>query len=100
MESDSVKKPVVTTEDYTIYLEEDCGFWFIHCDCQRWTNSIRKKMLNDLEKIQKDDLFAIHEHSDKKHEKFLRLFKFAFLKDFTGLDGKLRQLYIRRILWV
>lgn len=57
---------------------------------------IRKKMLADLISIQKQDLYAIHDIGDSKHAKFLGLFKFKFLKDFVGLDGLQRQLYIRR----
>lgn len=53
-------------------------------------------MLSDLVKLQKDDLYAIHEIEDRKHEKFLKLFGFQFLEDFVGADGKARQTYVRR----
>ncbi len=96
MEEDCVKTPVVVNDDYTLYLEEYNGFWFIHCDCQRWTNTVRKRMLRDLVDLQQDDLYAIHEIEDRKHEKFLKLFGFKFLEDFVGADGKARQTYVRR----
>ena len=92
-----MKVPVAVCDDYTLFFEEDEGFCFIHCNCVRWTNSVRKRMLIDLTDIQKRDLYAIHEVRDKKHAKFLDLFEFKFLKDFVGLDGLHRQLYIRRI---
>lgn len=95
-----MKVPVAVCDDYTLFFEDDEGFCFIHCDCVRWTNSVRKRMLADLTGIQKQDLYAIHEVCDKKHAKFLDLFEFKFLKDFVGLDGLHRQLYIRRTRWV
>ena len=91
-----MKTPVVASDDYTLYLEDYNGFGFIHCDCRRWTNEVRKRMLDDLVKLQKDDLYAIHEIEDRKHEKFLKLFGFNFLEDFVGADGKARQTYVRR----
>ena len=91
-----MKTPVVACDDYTLYLEDYNGFEFIHCDCRRWTNEVRKRMLDDLVKLQKDDLYAIHEISDKKHEKLLKLFGFKFLEDFVGADNKPRQTYVRR----
>jgi len=56
-------------------------------------------MLADLNSIQKQDIYAIHEICDRKHAKFLNLFGFKFLKDFVGLDGQRRQLFIRGISW-
>ena len=92
-----MKLAVAVCDDYTLYFEDDKGFCFIHCDCIRWTNTVRKQMLLDLIRVQKQDLYAVHEVFDKKHAKFLALFDFKFLKDFVGLDGLYRQLYIRRI---
>ena len=92
-----MKVPVAVCKDYALFFEIDKGFCFIHCDCIRWTNTVRKQMLSDLISIQKQDVYAIHEVCDRKHKKFLALFGFKFLKDFVGLDGQRRQLYIRRI---
>ncbi len=91
-----MKTPVVACDDYTLYLEDYNGFWFIHCDCRRWTNEVRKRMSEDLVKIQTGDLYAIHEIEDRKPAKFLKLFGFQFLEDFVGADGKARQTYVRR----
>jgi len=92
-----MKVPVAVCKDYTLFFEDDKGFCFIHCDCVRWTNTVRKQILADLVNIQKQDIYAIHEVFDRKHAKFLALFDFKFLKDFVGHDGLYRQLYIRRI---
>lgn len=91
-----MKVPVAVCDDYTLFLEDDSGFQFIHCDCMKWTNMVRKRMLADLVSIQKQDLYAVHDVGDRKHAKFLSLFGFKFLRDFVGLDGLHRQLYIRR----
>lgn len=91
-----MKTPVAVRDDYTLYLEDYKGFWFIHCDCYRWTKTVKKQMFDDLIEIQKDDLYAIHEVGDTKHEKFLKLFGFEYLEDFVGADNKPRQTYVRR----
>jgi len=91
-----MKVPVAVCDDYTLFFENYKGLCFIHCDCVRWTNSVRKRMLDDLISLQKQDLYAIHEVCDIKHAKFLDLFGFKFLEDFVCLDGLHRQLYIRR----
>jgi hypothetical protein len=52
-------------------------------------------MLADLVRIQKQDLYAVHDIGDEKHKKFLALFDFQFLQDFVGLDGQNRQIYVR-----
>lgn len=95
-----MKLPVAVCEDYTLFFEDDHGFCFIHCDCVKWSNSVRKRMLADLVSVQKQDVFAVHEIGDKKHAKFLSLFGFKFLQDFVGLDGQNRQIYVRRKSWV
>ena len=56
---------------------------------------VRKQMLADLVRIQKQDLYAVHDIGDEKHKKFLALFDFQFLQDFVGLDGQNRQIYVR-----
>jgi hypothetical protein len=91
-----IKHPVIERDDYTLFFEYDKGFCFIHCNCIKWTKTIKKQMLSDLLMLQKEDIFAIHEIDDKKHAKFLALFDFKFLKDFVGLDGLSRQIYVRR----
>lgn len=92
-----MKLPVVVCDDYTLYLENYLGFWFIHCDCSRWSKTVKQSMFDDLVSIQHKDFYAIHEIGDKKHEKFLTLFGFEYLEDFVGADNKLRQRYVRRL---
>jgi len=51
---------------------------------------------DELFKSYKKDIYAIHEVGDAKHEKFVRIFGFDYLKDFVGMDGKARQMFVRR----
>jgi hypothetical protein len=95
-----LKIPVIHNNDYIIYLEDDCGFTFIHCDCVRWTKKVKQNGLCDLKKlfeVHRNDIYAIHEIGDVKHNKFLRIFGFEYLKDFVGTDEKLRQIFVRRM---
>lgn len=94
-----MKTPVVVKNDYVVYFEDDCGFTFIHCDCMRWSKSVRKELKVDLDCLFKSynkDVYAIHEIDDAKHEKFVGIFGFDYLKDFVGMDGKARQMFVRR----
>jgi predicted urease superfamily metal-dependent hydrolase len=94
-----MKIPVIYNNDYTVYFENDLGFTIIHCDCARWTKKVKKILLEDFDKlmeIHRNDIYAIHEIGDEKHKKFLGIFKFEYLKDFVGFDGKLRQIFVRR----
>jgi hypothetical protein len=94
-----VKIPVIYNNDYIVFLENDFGFTFIHCDCIKWTKSVKKDLLSDLKKlfeIHRSDVYAIHEIGDVKHEKFLGIVGFEYLKDFVGSDEKQRQIFVRR----
>jgi len=95
-----VKTPVIFHNDYVVFLENDCGFTFIHCDCIKWTKSVKKNLLSDFKKlfeIHRSEIYAIHEMGDVKHKKFLSIFGFEYLKDFVGSDEKQRQIFVRRI---
>jgi len=94
-----LKVEVIKTKNYVVYFEDDCGFTFIHCDCMRWNKSVKRQLkvdFDELFKFYKKDIYAIHEVGDAKHEKFVRIFGFDYLKDFVGMDGKARQMFVRR----
>ena len=97
-----MKIEVIKTKNYIVYFEDDYGFTFIHCDCIKWNKSVKRELKIDFDNLfnaYKKDIYAIHEIGDSKHEKFVRFFGFEYLKDFDGTDGKLRQIYVRRISW-
>jgi len=65
----------------------------------RWSKTVKKQLKIDLDKLfkfYKKDIYAIHEIGDAKHEKFVSIFGFEYLKDFVGLDGNARQFFVRR----
>jgi hypothetical protein len=95
-----MKTPVVSTKEYIIYLEEDQGFTFIHCDVLvSWSKKVKrhlKQSFDNLTKKVSKVLYALHEPNDKKHEKFLKMFGFTYLKHIIGLDGKGYDIYVWR----
>ena len=65
----------------------------------KWNKSVKKQLNIDFDalfKSYKKDIYAIHEIGDAKHEKFVSIFGFEYFKDFVGIDGKARQMFVRR----
>jgi hypothetical protein len=65
----------------------------------KWSKTVKKQLKIDFDKLfkfYKNDIYAIHEVGDTKHEKFVKVFGFEYFKDFVGMDGKLRQMFVRR----
>lgn len=95
-----MKTPVVNKEDYIIYLEDDNGLVFIHCDIlKKWTKETKRKLLEDfklLTEVWNSDLLALHTPADKKHKKFLNMFGFSYFKSIKGLDDNDYDVYIWR----
>lgn len=93
-----MKIPVIKTKDYTVYLEEDHGSLFIHCDCFKWNKTVKRQLKEDVDKLSKNSIkpiYAIHEVDDRKHLKFISMMGFKYHMDFIGLDNKMRQLFVR-----
>ena len=93
-----MKIPVITSDDYIVFLEKFETFTFIHCDCFKWSNSVRKQLEEDFNKlmtIHRKDIYAFHELEDNKHLKFLNMFNFSYVQDVVGLDSVTRQLFKR-----
>lgn len=93
-----MKQPVITTNDYIVYLEFAFKRTFIHCDCFKWNKKVKKQLTEDFNKlcsVRKEPIFAIHEINDKKHFKFITMMGFTHFMDFTGADNKMRQLFVR-----
>jgi hypothetical protein len=94
-----MKNPVISNNDYIVYLEFAFKSTFIHCDCFKWNKTVKKRLLEDLEKLSQlrsEPLFAIHEIEDKKHLKFITMMGFEHYMDFIGADNKMRQLFVRK----
>jgi hypothetical protein len=92
-----MKVPVVTTKDFIIYLENYQDNIFIHCDVtSKWTKTVKKDLTKAFNKLNKKELFALHEQSDKKHKKFLKLFNFNYLNTFKGKNGTQYDVFVWR----
>lgn len=93
-----MKHPVISNSDYILYLEFAFKSTFIHCDCFKWTKSIKKRLIQDVDKlcaVRKEPIYAIHEIGDKKHLKFITMMGFKYFMDILGVDNKMRQLFVR-----
>lgn len=95
-----MKVPVVVTDDFILYLEDDNGFTFIHCDVlTKWTREVKNKLTKKFNKLVLDygqPLYALHNKEDKKHEKFLKMFGFSYFTTITGLDNNSHDIYVWR----
>lgn len=90
--------PVILKPFYQVFFQRYNGTTWIHCLVSKWSPQVRKQLSQDFESLvhlHDDPIYAVHEIGDTKHEKFLALFKFEYLQDILGLDGVLRQIYIR-----
>jgi hypothetical protein len=95
-----MKVPVVQTEDFIIYLEQDLNKTFIHCDVvNSWSRKVKRNLLLWFDALTKEygkELYALHTPNDKKHEKFLKMFNFKYFTNIKGLDGNSYDVYIWR----
>lgn len=95
-----MKIPVLSTNDFILYLEDVEGNVFIHCDILvKWTKEVKKKLAKSFELLSTEygkELFALHTPADKKHEKFLKMFDFSYLSSFVGNDGNNYDIYVWR----
>ena len=97
----SEKIPMITTEDYILYLEPTEFYLFIHCDVFKWNKTIKTKLKYDLDRMQSlvnEDLYAAY--ISEKTIKFAKLFGFKHYDTFTDAEGRTVPVYWRRIEWV
>jgi len=95
-----MKQPVISTKDFILYLEQDNGYLFIHCDVlEKWSKEVKHKLSDSFKELTekyKQPLYALHTKTDKKHEKFLKMFNFTYLQSIVGLDNNEYDIYIWR----
>lgn len=95
-----MKVPVISTENFILYLEQDMEYLFIHCDVlNKWTKKIKKQLTDsfkELTDLYQQPLYALHTRTDKKHEKFLKMFNFSYLQSIVGLDNNEYDIYVWR----
>lgn len=74
-----LKVPVIKRRAFTVYFEEHIKGTFIHCDVNYYNASVRAEMIETwglLRWLHGGPIYAQHDFSDRKHEKFLRMFGF------------------------
>lgn len=94
-----LKVPVVRRSEYTLFLEqattEHC---FIHCDIHsRWSPAVKAQLAQDfatLKGLHGGPFHALHDPSDRKHHKFLRLFGFEWAASFLDRLGCRTEIYV------
>ena len=94
-----MKTPVITSQDYIVYLEPYQQYNFIHCDCYKWSKQVKHSLVQDittLANLYRKDIYCLHELGDNKHLKFIKIFDFTYVQDVTGFDNITRQLFVRK----
>lgn len=95
-----MKTPVLSVDEFVLYLEELPEGTFIHCDVTtKWSKEVKNKLKVAFELLTNEygkELYALHTPTDKKHEKFLKMFDFSYLSSIVGTDGNDYDIYIWR----
>lgn len=92
-----LKVPVVRRPEFTLWLEQATPrHTFIHCTIHvRWSPTVKRELgeaFADLLGLHGGPFFAVHDPHDTKHEKFLKMYGFAFVSTFASSDGE-RHIY-------
>jgi hypothetical protein len=93
-----IKIPVVNKENYTMYLELYNGFLWFHTDVRKWSSSIKKNFLQDLEMLQgllEYPMFAISREINIKLIKFGESIGFKYQNTFLSKDNHMYVIYSR-----
>lgn len=97
------KLAVVNRLEYTIYLEYFDDVYFLHTDVVKWSPDIKRKYLVDLDLVQEllgTELYGLVESTNKKLSKFGKTIGFTYVKNITGNDSKVYEIYKRGVPWV
>lgn len=73
------KVPVYQDDDILLRYEEHLSGTFIHCDIKKWSKSVKERLCfvwAVLSVFHGGPVYALHDSTDRKHEKFLKLFEF------------------------
>lgn len=96
----SSKVPVVNREQYTMYLEMYEGFLWFHTDVRKWTSKIKKKYIEDLNKLQEElspFIVALIREDNTKLAKFAKSINFNYETTIKGLDNMNHYIYSRSL---
>ena len=97
-----MKVPVVNKEEYIIYLEYFNEMYWLHTDVFKWSSSVKKKYLEDLNTLQSlldTTMYGLVEDYNLKLGKFGETIGFRYLKNLLGNDGNSYRIYKRSLQW-
>jgi len=98
----SFKVPVVIRDDYTMYLEQYEGMLWFHTDVNKWTSSIKKEYLKDLDTLQdlvSIPLVALVDIDNTKLARFGEATGWTQLEK-LNVNNKLYDVYTRSKTWI
>ncbi len=83
IDPEPLKVPVIVRDDYVVYLEHipsrpHAPIW-VHCEVGRWTVDVARRLRSDfntLRRLINVPIWTMSKVTDKKHNKFVRLFGF------------------------
>jgi transcription elongation factor GreA-like protein len=94
------KIPVITTQNYIVYIEHYGGEVWMHSDIFKWTSKIKKtykKQTAALMDSFKKDVYAVNfDHGWKKRDKFMKLFGFHYFGAYDFDTTKNYHIYRRQ----
>ena len=98
MEANSLKTPVVNRQDYTMYLESYAGMLWFHTDVRKWSSTVKKSFIKDLDTLQ--ILVSVHLVAlidNTKLAKFARSIGFKYEQPIIGNDNEKHEIYSRSL---
>lgn len=96
----SSKIPIVERPEYTMYLETHEKYNWFHTDVIKWTAEIKKKYIEDLNKLQEElspFIVALIREDNTKLVKFAKSINFNYETTIKGLDNMNHHIYSRSI---
>lgn len=90
-----IKVPVLVHEHYIMYIEEFNDLYWFHTDVFKWSSSVKKTYVRDLDRLQQvanKPLYALIEQENTKLNKFAKSIGFKE-KETTVLNNN-KQAYI------
>lgn len=74
-----LKVPVANNANFTIYFEQHVKGTFIHCDVSKYNSTVKREIMqawSSIKELHGGPIYALHDFTDRKHEKFLKMFGF------------------------
>lgn len=96
----SYKIPILERPEYTMYLETYEKYDWFHTDVMKWTAEIKKKYIEDLNKLQEElspFIVALIREDNTKLVKFAKSINFKYETTIKGLDNMNHHIYSRSL---